>query len=145
MANEERNKADFMQLYTDLFNQGKLSIADDLFAEDFIDREVPPGWPDRGPESVRYLVTMFRNAFPDLTFRVEELIAEGDTAAARVVWTGTHRGNWAGVAPTGRAVQQMQMHFMHFRDGKMIEHMAVRDDLGLMQQFGVIPAPGDQS
>ena len=141
MSNEARNKVAFMQLYTDVFNQGKLSLAEDLFAEDFIDHEVPPGVPERGLESVRQLVTLFRNTFPDLTFRVEELIAEGETGAARVVWTGTHRGTWAGVAPTGRAGQQKQMHFMHFRDDKMIEHLAVRDDLGLRQQFGAIPAP----
>ena len=128
MSNEERNKAAFQQMYAELFNQGKLSLAEELFAADFIDHEVPPDWPNRGPESVRQLIIMFHNAFPDVSFHVEELIAEGETVAGRVTWSGTHRGNWVGIAPTGRSVQQKQMHFMHFRNGQMIEHLAVRDD-----------------
>jgi steroid delta-isomerase-like uncharacterized protein len=141
MSNEERNKASFRQMYAELFNQEKLSLAEELFAADFIDHEIPPGMPNRGPESVRQLVIMFHNAFPDVSFHVEELIAEGETVAARVTWTGTHRGNWLGIVSTGRAVQQKQMHFMHFRNGQMIEHLAVRDDLGLRQQLGALAAP----
>ena len=137
MSREARNKAAFQQMYAELFNQEKLSLAEELFAADFIDHEIPPGMPNRGPESVRQLVIMFHDAFPDVSFQVEEVIAEGETVAGRVTWTGTQRGNWVGIAPTGRSVQQKQMHFMHFRDGKMIEHLAVRDDLGLRQQLGV--------
>ena len=141
MSTEETNKARLRQMYDELFGQRKLALAEELFAPDFVDREIPPGMPNRGPESARQLVIMFHDAFPDVSFQIEELIAEGDTVAARVTWSGTHRGNWLGIAPTDRAVQQKQMHFMHFRDGQMIDHVAVRDDLGLRQQLGVLPAP----
>jgi steroid delta-isomerase-like uncharacterized protein len=141
MATEESNKAIVRQMYTELFTQEKLSLADEIFASDYIDHEAPPDQTNSGPEAMRQLVTMFHLAFPDIVFQVEEAIAEGETVAACVTWTGTQRGNFLGIAPTGRTVHQKQMHFMHFRDGKMVEHMAVRDDLGLRQQLGAIAAP----
>jgi steroid delta-isomerase-like uncharacterized protein len=144
MSTEERNKSIIRQIYTELFTQGKLSLAEELFAADFIDQEAPVGQPNRGPEAIRQLVTMFHTAFPDVSFHVEEVIAEGETVAARVFWTGTHRGNFLGIAPTGRTVRQKQMHFMHLRDGQLVEHLAVRDDLGLRQQLGVLAAPTEK-
>jgi steroid delta-isomerase-like uncharacterized protein len=141
MSTEERNKAIIRQMYEELFTQGKLSLAEEIFAADYIDQEAPPGQSNRGPESMQQLVTMFHNAFPDIAFHVEEVIAEGETVAARVFWTGTHRGSFLGIAPTGRTVRQKQMHFMRFKDGQMIDHLAVRDDLGLRQQLGVLATP----
>ncbi|GAC1510626.1 MAG: hypothetical protein NVS2B12_27120 [Ktedonobacteraceae bacterium] len=144
MPTEERNKAIIRQMYEELFTQGKLSLAEEMFAADYIDQEAPPGLPNRGPESMRQLVTMFHKAFPDVSFRVEEVIAEDETVAARVTWTGTHHGSFLGIAPTGRAVQQKQMHFMRFINGQIVEHLALRDDLGLRQQLGTIAAPADK-
>ena len=83
---------------------------------------------------------MLRRAFPDLHFTIEELVAEGDTVAGRVTMSGTHLGPFQGIPPTGRSFQQNHMHFVRFRDGKAIEHRAVRDDLGMMRQLGVISA-----
>ena len=135
----ETNKAQFRRTYEEMFHQGNLAVADELIAPDCINHEVPPGMHNRGPESARQVVVMLRTAFPDLHFTIEELVAEGDTVAARVTLSGTHLGPFIGIAPTGRSVRQVSMHFVRFRDGKGIEHRAVRDDLGLMQQLGVIP------
>jgi steroid delta-isomerase-like uncharacterized protein len=137
---EETNKAQFRRTYEEMFNQGNLANVDELIAPDCINHEVPPGMNNRGPESMCQVVTMLRTAFPDLHFTIEELVAEGDTVAARVTLSGTHQGPFIGIAPTGRSVRQAQTHFVRFRDGKGIEHRAVRDDLGMMQQLGVIPA-----
>ena len=138
---EEENKAQFRRTYEEMFNQGNLAVADELIAPDCINHEVPPGMNNRGPEAMRQVVMMLRTAFPDLHGTIEELVAEGDTVACRVTMSGTHLGSFMGIAPTGRSFRQAQMHFMRFRDGKGIEHRAVRDDLGMMQQLGVIPAP----
>lgn len=143
-SSEEGNKVIVQRIYAELFNQEKLSLAEELFAADYIDQEAPPGLSNRGPESARQLVTMFHTAFPDVFFLVEEVIAEGETVAARVTWTGTHRGSFLGIAPTGRTVRQKQMHFMHFRNSQMVGHLAVRDDLGLRQQLGALAAPADK-
>jgi predicted ester cyclase len=86
---------------------------------------------------------MLRTAFPDLHFTIEDLVGEGDTVAGRVTMSGTHLGPFQGIPPTGRSFQQAHMHFVRFRDGKAIEHRAVRDDLGMMRQLGLIPTPAD--
>jgi steroid delta-isomerase-like uncharacterized protein len=142
MSSEE-NKTQYRRTFEEVFNKGDLAIVDDLVAPDFVNHEVPPGMNNRGPEATRQVVRMLRTAFPDLHFTIEDLVAEGDTVAGRVTMSGTHLGPFQGILPTGRSLQQAHMHFVRFRDGKAIEHQAVRDDLGMMRQLGVIAAPAD--
>lgn len=137
----EGNKVLFRRTYEELLNRGDLDVADELVSPEFINHEAPAGR-DRGPESMRGLATMLRTAFPDLRFEIEELVAEGDTVAGRLTMSGTHEGPLMGTPPSRRSVRQEHMHFVRFRDGKAVEHWGVRDDLGMMQQLGVIPAPG---
>jgi predicted ester cyclase len=143
MSTTEENKAQFRRAYEELLNQGNLAIADELVAPDFINHEAPPGR-NRGPESMRGVATMLRTAFPDLRFTIEELVAEGDIVAGRLTMSGTHEGPLMGMQPTGRWVRQDHMHFVRFRDGKAVEHWGVRDDVGMMQQMGVMPEPGQE-
>ena len=139
-ATEAENKAQFRRAYEELLNGGNLEVAEDLVAPEFLNHEAPPGR-DRGPESMRGLATMLRTAFPDLHFTIEELVAEGDTVAGRLTMSGTHRGPLMGMPPTGRSVRQDHMHFVRFQNGKAIEYWGVRDEMGMMQQLGVIPGP----
>lgn len=139
-ATEAENKAQFRRAYEELLNGGNLAVAEDLVAPEFLNHEAPPGR-NRGPESMRGLATMLRTAFPDLHFTIEELVAEGDTVAGRLTMSGTHRGPLMGMPPTGRSVRQDHMHFVRFQNGKAIEHWGVRDEMGMMQQLGVIPGP----
>ena len=139
----EVNKTQYRRTFEEVFNQGNLALVDELVAPDFLNHEVPPGMNNRGPESTRQVVRMLRTAFPDLHVVIEELVAEGDTVAGRVTMRGTHLGPFQGIAPTGRSFEQAQMHFVRFRDGKAIEHRAVRDDLGMMQQLGLMAAPAN--
>lgn len=141
MSTTEENKAQFRRSYEEVLNQGDVSVVDELIAPDFLNHAAPPGR-DRGPESMRWLATMLRTAFPDLRFTIEELVAEGDMVAGRLTMSGTHEGPLTGMPPTGRAVRQDHMHFVRYRDGKAVEHWGVRDDLGMMQQMGAIPEPG---
>jgi len=83
MSTTEENKAQFRRAYEEVLNQGDLSVVDELIAPDFLNHEAPPGR-DRGPESMRWLATMLRTAFPDLRFTIEELVAEGDIVAGRL-------------------------------------------------------------
>ena len=80
----ETNKEILRRGYEELFNNGNLQAAGELFGEDFYNHAGFPGWP-RGPEHIRRAVTMLRTAFPDLHYTLEDVIAEGDTVAAR--WT----------------------------------------------------------
>ena len=139
MSSTEENKAQFRRMYEEGFNQGILDVTDELIAPECINHEAPPGANNRGPESLRMVITMLRAAFPDLRFAIEELIAEGDIVAGRLTMNGTHQGALMGIPPTGRAVRQNHMHFVRLRDGKAIEHWGVRDDVGMMRQLGTFP------
>jgi steroid delta-isomerase-like uncharacterized protein len=141
MSTTEENKALFRRAYEELLNGGNLDVAEELVAPDFFNHEAPPGQ-NSGPESMRGLTKMLRTAFPDLHFEIEELIAEGATLAGRLTMSGTHQGPLMGMPPTGRSMQQAHMHFVRFRDGLAVEQWAVRDDLAMMQQLGVITPPG---
>jgi steroid delta-isomerase-like uncharacterized protein len=135
----EANKQTIRRSYEELFNHGELALAEEFVSADFVNHELPPEAP-RGPSGLRATVAMLRTAFPDIHFTVDELVGEGDTVVARTTMRGTHKGPFMGIAPTGRAVEQRQIHVMRFVDGKAVEHHALRDDLGLMQQLDVIPA-----
>ena len=91
--------------------------------------------------------TLF-SVFPDFKYRIEESTAEGDRVVCKVVMTGTHRGQpllpdafggmLKGVAPTGKAVRVLQFHSFRIVCGEIAEHAAVRDDLGMLQQLGIV-------
>jgi predicted ester cyclase len=83
----------------------------------------------------------FMEAFPDLRLTVEDIVAEGDTVAARVAFRGTHRGEFQGIPPTGKQVAFSSMVFNHVVDGKVEEHWVELDLLRLMGQLGAIPEP----
>ena len=87
-------------------------------------------------ETVKYRAT-----FPDVRITIEEMIAEGDKVAIRIVARGTHKGDLMGIAPTGRAVTVNEQHFVCFADGKIVEYWGVEDNLGMMQQLGVVQTP----
>ena len=137
----EENKALFRRAYEELWNRGNLSAADELIAPDFINHAASAD-SNRGPESMRASVAWARNAFPDLHFEIEELVAEGDIVAGRLTVSGTHDGSLMGEPPTGRSVRNDHMHFVRFRDGKAVEHWGVREDLGMMRQLGLVVIPG---
>ena len=85
---------------------------------------------------------MMRGAFPDYRFEVEDLIAEGDRVVARVTVSGTHLGEMMGLAPTGRRISTSGIEVFRFEDGKMAEHWAAFDALGMLRQIGLVPVPG---
>jgi steroid delta-isomerase-like uncharacterized protein len=124
-----------------LMNEGQLDLADELVSPDFLNHDAPPDAP-RGPAGLRFMVTMLRTAFPDLHVDVLQTIAEDDTVVVRTTLRGTHTGPFLGIPPTGRPFVQDQIHILRFKDGKAVEHHEVRDDLGMLQQLGVLPAVG---
>jgi predicted ester cyclase len=134
----EANKQLVQYTFAALFNSGNLAIASELVSEDFVNHDAPPHVPG-GLEGLRQIVVMLRTAFPDLRYETKEVIAEGDWVAARTILYGTHNGPFFGIAPTGRQVVQEQIHLIRFANGKGVEHRAVRDDLGLLRQLGVVP------
>lgn len=82
------------------------------------------------------IATEFRAAFPDMTMRIDLLIADGDLVAARWTTAGTFSGRWGGITPTGARATFSGVNIFRIRDGRVVELWNHRDDLGLMQQVG---------
>ena len=120
-----------------LFNQGDLSVVDELIAADAVDHCEPPGTDCR--QHFRQVATMLRGAFPDLRMEIVNMVAEGDQVAVHLLMSGTHQGPFMGIAPTGKTFATDQMRFMRFRDGQMTDSWAVFDWLAWRQQLGAAP------
>jgi predicted SnoaL-like aldol condensation-catalyzing enzyme len=128
--------------WTELWNANSdLGIVDDLVASDFVSHSAPPGLPG-GPAGVKVWVGIFREAFPDLYSAADDVIVEGDRVVERFHAGGTHRGDFFGIPPTGRSGRITGINIFRVVDGRIVEHWGNSDDLGLMQQLGVIPAMG---
>lgn len=84
----------------------------------------------------------FTTAFPDARITVDGAVSEGDTVASRWTITGTHRGDFQGVPPTGRPITMPGVDFSRVVDGRIAEHWAQFDALGVMQQIGALPGAG---
>lgn len=121
------------------FMEGPLNLeaVDQFVAPDMIDHSRRGS----GRDGVRQELQRFATAFPDWFATIEDLIAEGDKVVMRGVASGTHRGVFMGIPPTGRRVTVPGIHIMRIVDGKIVEHWAQADFLGMMQQLGVIPRP----
>ena len=140
----EENKAIVRRQEEELFTQGNLDAADEVYAPDYVGHD--PSNPEdiRGPEAAKQAAADYRKAFPDLQVTVEDLIAEGDRVAARLRFRGTHLGELDGIAPTGWRVDCTGIVISRMEGGKIAEDWANFDDLGMMQQLRVITEPGQR-
>ena len=138
----EQNKALVRKLVEEGINQGHMSVIDEFLIPDFVEHEeLPPGIPP-GREAPKVLFTMLRSAFPDFKATIEHLIAEGDEIVLRMTWTGTHEGEFMGIPPTGKRISINVIDILGMAEGKCVEHWGVMDSMAMMQQLGVVPAPG---
>jgi steroid delta-isomerase-like uncharacterized protein len=133
------NKAVIQRFVEDGINKKNMSVFDELVVENFIE-DVPLPGQGPGREGLKAAVGGFLQAFPDIAWTTHEQIAEDDKVVSRFTWTGTHRGAFFGVPPTGRKVTVWGVVIDVVRDGKMVESRIIMDTLGLMQQLGVIPS-----
>ena len=144
----EQNKALVCRLFDEDLNErdqaARSKAADEFIAVDFVDHTNPPAL-QHGLENHKQIVTILRSAFPDLYWEYEEPIAESDKVAIRVIMHGTHQGEFFGIPPTGKHVTVSGIHILQIANGKLVEHWGNNDDLGLMQQLGVVPSPGQVS
>ena len=139
----EENKAVAARMPLEVFSQGKLEVIDEVIDAEMTDHEPPqlPGQPP-GREGVKVLAGAVRQAFPDLNITIRHAVAEGDLVVQHITTSGTMRGEFAGMPPSGKQATWDSIHIARFRDGKVFEHWVVQDQLGMLQQLGFIPAPG---
>jgi predicted ester cyclase len=127
----------------EVFNGRDLErINDETFSPEFVNRNAVEGTPP-GPEGQRQVMQRLWNAFPDAHFEIEAIAADGDTVICVGMMSGTHEGELSEIPPTGRKVSWRQCNlFKVDEQGRFVEHDAIRDDLGLLRQLGVMPGGG---
>jgi steroid delta-isomerase-like uncharacterized protein len=134
-----------VQQYWDAFNQGDMAAAAEFFAEDTHNHGRPVG-----RAGLLAVMKDIQETFPDIRFTPLQSMVEGEWVAVRGTFSGTHRGvgrlpvnggMLVGVPPTGRHFEVQHIHLLQLRGGKIIEHFANRDDLGMMKQLGLLPTP----
>lgn len=138
----EENKAIVRRFVDEVQSKGNIDAIDEFCSPGFINHSAPPGVPSNR-EGVKLVTSMFRRAFPDSYFIVEDMVAEGDKVATRKTFHGTHKGEFMGIAPTAQLVSIGLIDIVRVAGGKVVEHWSMGDNLGMMQQLGVIPRPGD--
>lgn len=138
----ETNKTIARRFFEEVFGQGKLNVLDEIIAADHVNSGpgTLPGLP-AGPDGTKQLVTVYRNAFPDVHFTIDEQIAEGDNVVTRWTAHGTHKGELVGIPATGKSSTVTGIAVDRIANGKIAESWGIFDQFGMMQQLGVIPTP----
>ena len=136
----EENKALARRWAEEIFNQGNLDAADELFGPDFITRHLDA--PDLDREGWKEFSRPFISGFSERRLEVEGLVSEGDEVVARVRFSGRHTGEFFGIPPTGTRVEFSGMVWFRIAEGKIVEHWGEFDALALMRQLGAVSEPG---
>jgi steroid delta-isomerase-like uncharacterized protein len=140
----KENKIIMRRALEEVVNKGNLELVDELVAPNFVDHTPFPGLPpDR--EGIRQTIRMLREAFPDIQVTNEDMIAEGDKVVSRQVTRGTHKGEFMGVPATDKEVAWTGILIFRIIDSKIVDQWLEQDAMGLMQQLGAAPEPGQAS
>jgi steroid delta-isomerase-like uncharacterized protein len=137
----EQNKQLVRRAVEEVWNKGNYDLAHEFLTSDFVVHGSTPADDVHGPEGVRQHFSMLRTAFPDLHFTVEDQIADGDRVVTRWTARGTHTGPFNGIPPTGNTGVVTGIDIDRIANGKLVECWMNLDELGLLQQLGVIPTP----
>jgi len=141
-VSEDRNRTAARRITFELFAQGDLALMDELTTPDFANHGQTPGVPEeQGRASLAKAIERLRAGFPDFRYELEHEVAEGEIVVHHLSASGTHKGPFAGAAPTGRAARWREVHVMRFQAGRMAEQWGVVDRLGVLQQLGLAPTP----
>lgn len=138
----EENKSLVRRFFEEGPSKGNLSAANELLSPDFsmhIPLPAPPG-----TEGINEVITTCRAAFEHLNVTIEDLIAEGDKVTARFTARGIHKGDFMGLPATGRQITMTGIEIFRIKDGKIVELWGEVNLVGLMQQLGIFPSPGQQ-
>jgi steroid delta-isomerase-like uncharacterized protein len=143
----DENKRLIRRFVEQLWNDRKLELADEIFAEDCHTHQLQSGSPlspvPRGPEAIKKHAIGWLASFPDLRFTIEQMIAEQDRVFTQMVMVGTHKGAWLGIPATGKSVSIRMMTVHRIQGGKVVEDWVLVESLGLFQQLGVLPSTTD--
>jgi steroid delta-isomerase-like uncharacterized protein len=128
------------RVWADYFNRRDLTVLDELFAPDVVNHGLR-GEP-QGHEALHEVLQILERGFPDFRMEVLETQVSGDRVFQRTIFCGTHKGEFYGLAPTGRMVREPQMHLFRIDDGRIAEIWAVRHELDTVRALGGRIVPG---
>jgi steroid delta-isomerase-like uncharacterized protein len=138
-ASPEANKAVVRRYIEEVLSIGKFELMDELFAPDYTsDAFGPP----TGREEFRQALAAMRAAMSGLRVTIEDIVAEGDMVGVRFRTSGTHTGEFRGMPPTGKSYDIGGIVTYRLAGGRIAEDRPLYDQLGMLQQLGVVPAPG---
>jgi steroid delta-isomerase-like uncharacterized protein len=140
----DENKA-IARRWADIWNQGNLDLVDEIYAPDYVNHDLTMPDDVHGIENVRKFYSRYLNTFSDAEITIEDQLAEGDKVVTRWMARGTHKGELMGVPPSGKRVEVAGITISRIKGGKVAEEWDSYDALGLMQQIGAIPEPGEQA
>ena len=130
------------RIFDEIWNDRKPGAIDGLISPGYVHTD--PNTPDlgEGREGYRKLVSIYTTAFPDLHFRIDEIVGDADTDTIAVRWTatGTHQGDLMGIAPTNKRINVAGIVINRFAHGKAVESTSIWDTYGLLRQLGVVPS-----
>lgn len=126
----------------EVWGEGSLDLIDEYAGDDYVEHNTASPETIRGPGGYKENVEMFHSAFSNVEVTTEQLIAEGDKVVNHYTIRGTHDGPFMGIDPTGTEVAVSGIAIAKFQDGKIVEDWSNIDVLGMMQQLGVLEAPG---
>ena len=135
------NKALVQRWFDEVWNRGRAEAIDELLAPDSIVHGLGTG-DMRGAAAFKPFHAAYRDAFPNIRIRIDDMVAEGDKVAFRWTGTGSHRGSSLGFAATNRNVQFQGMGIIRVHNGKLVEGWNTFDQLGMLQQLGIVQLPG---
>jgi steroid delta-isomerase-like uncharacterized protein len=135
----QRNKDLVMRAVEEVWNGGNYMNLKEFVADDFVVHARTPEEEIHGPEGAREFFTQLRTAFPDIHFTVKDQFADKDRVITHWTATGTHRGEFKGIAPTGRKFSITSIDIDRIVNGKVVECWSHMDELGLLRQLGAFP------
>ena len=128
----EENKA-IVRRFIEAYNKRNLDLFDDILAPDYFDHTSKVG-----VEGLKQLMNMAFKAFPDFHETIEDIIAESDRVWARITFTGTHTGEFMGIAPTGKKITTEMVDIFRIVNGKLVEYRDVNNNLDYLKKLGLI-------
>jgi predicted ester cyclase len=125
----------------EVINEGKFELLDELLATDYVDHWAPQGTPPTR-EGLKQTLIDLKRAFPDIHYTIDDATVSGDQVVHRLSATGTMTGDFMGISATGKRAAWTEIHIGKAVNGRLTEHWGLVDQLGMLVQLGVVPAPG---
>jgi predicted ester cyclase len=138
MGATEDSKALMWRITEEIWNKGRLELVDELIAEDLVDHVEVEGLEGNGRARYRATIEITRAAFPDYRNPLDFVLADGAFAVSYGRSTGTHRGEYFGIPPTGRSFDVPTFGILRFANGQAVERWGMSDNLMMMQQLGLM-------